>query len=282
MNFPILHLFWNPSRIAFTIPWLEKEIYWYSLFFAIGLFLGYRSALWALLSQKSEEEQALYALWMEKLLIRLVVGITIGARLAHVLFYEPHYYFLHPEEIFMTWKGGLASHGGALGALLASYLFWKNKRIGSLSWEELLDTLTFGACWTAAAIRIGNFFNQEIIGSTTSSPFGIIFGSPMDSISYQGIPHHPVQLYESISASIIGLILLSIIRYKLPYRPGQLAGFSIFMLFTCRFVLEGIKLSQSSLDSSPLLGPLNMGQALTIPFLLYGLFLLVRPYNLRQ
>ncbi|KAM9954321.1 hypothetical protein ACTFIW_003862 [Dictyostelium discoideum] len=85
---------------------------------------------------KINEDYELYALWMEKLLIRLVFGITIGSRLSHVLFYEPHYYFLHSEEIFMIWKGGLASHGGAL---LASYLFWKNNRIGSLSWEELLD-----------------------------------------------------------------------------------------------------------------------------------------------
>lgn len=275
MNALIPTIIWNPSRIAFSIPLLHIEIYWYSIFFAIGLLGAYFITRYFLLLDKSPEDQRILAPWSEKLFFWIFAGILIGARLGHVLFYEPLYFLDHPLEIFMTWKGGLSSHGGICGILLSLYFFWKKNHIPQVSLYETIDCMAIGSAWAATAIRIGNFFNQEIIGIATSSQFGIIFLSPMDYLTDPLLPHHPVQLYEAFVAASLLVIMILLRLFWRPLRAGTLAGIYLTTLFFFRFLLEYIKIPQSAIDGH-LSTHLQMGQILSIPIFIYGLFLIFR------
>ncbi len=275
-------IFWNPTRSIFTIPGTHIEVYWYSLFFALGLLGGYWIGRFVLCSEKSQEEQEQISNWLEKLIFWMFIGILIGARVGHVLFYEPSYYWAHPEEIIMTWKGGLSSHGGIAGLLIACYIFWKKNHIQNISWNNFLDAAAIGSSLTATCIRVGNFFNQEIIGLETSSPFGVIFGSPMELLLHPNQPHHPVQLYEALVSGVLLFFLLFLKKRASQFlASGQLAGIYLVILFTARCILETVKLPQSTFDSHPVAG-MQMGQLLSIPLLMYGCFLILHPYINRK
>lgn len=263
---------WNPSRVAFTIPFIDLQMFWYSIFFALGLIGAYYITSAILLNDHRHhavDEQDMLRDWIDRLVIWVFVGILIGARLGHILFYDFDHFWLNPEEIFMTWKGGLASHGGAIGALLSAFIFWKrNPAPCEVSWKEFLDAAAIGSAWTATSIRIGNFFNQEIIGEPTSLPWGILFEDPMDSPLVREIPCHPVQLYEAI-VSFSLLILLIAVRKKIPKsRAGYITGIYLVILFSFRILLEAFKLPQSSLDTKAL----HMGQILSVPFIILGCY----------
>lgn len=204
----------------------------------------------------------------------IVIGTIVGARLGHVLFYDWSYYSANPMEILMIRKGGLASHGGTLGVILALLLFlrWNKKQFPEFNFVKLVDILVVPTAMTVCFIRIANFFNQEILGNLTTQPWGIIFGHAADGTT--PAPRHPVQLYEAAAylATFIILYLLWRIR-GLSLKPGTLSGFFFIFVFGSRFFIEYWKEPQSIIDSVGL----HMGQYLSIPFILLGVAFLLIP-----
>ena len=197
----------------------------------------------------------------ERLSIYVIVGAVAGARIGHMLFYEPLSDLIRdPLVIFRVWEGGLASHGGIFGIFVSLILF--AKRTG-MRFLQLVDMLVIPACIAACCIRVGNFINQEILGTVTSVPWAVVFGHPADGSL--PTPRHPVQLYEAFAYLMIGFFLLGVKR----------RGATFFMLaFSFRFFIEFIKEKQSVLIGHEAL--LTMGQWLSIPLVLLGLFWLIR------
>ena len=155
---------------------------------------------------------------IDDLLVYVMIGTIVGARLGHVLFYNPGFYLSNPVEILKVWEGGLASHGAAIGNLLALYLFTQKKKIYNYLW--LVDRVVISVALGGSLVRIGNFFNSEIIGAPTDVPWAIVF-KRIDMI-----PRHPSQLYEALAYLIIFFILISIYnRKKANTQPGFLFGF---------------------------------------------------------
>lgn len=200
----------------------------------------------------------------------VVAGTLIGARLGEVFFYDWPRYQYQLLEIFKVWKGGLSSHGGTIGVLIALYLYtlYVRKWIPSLTFLRLIDYVSIPTALVACMIRIGNFINQEILGTPTMLPWGVIFGNPLDGTI--PTPRHPVQLYESFSYLAIFMILLSIWKRKgTTLKPGVISGLLLILIFTSRFFLEFWKSNQESFWGD--LFHLQMGQWLSLPFIVLGI-----------
>ena len=200
-------------------------------------------------------------------LVVLIASTIIGSRLFHLIFYErPAYYLQNPLIIFCTWKGGLASHGAALAIMIGTWYFMKRQKIlARLSFLTVLDLMAAPAAFIGGWIRMGNFFNQEILGTPTNLPWAVAFGHPMDGSS-PFIPRHPVQLYESFGYFFLFACLLYLVqKTKLVWRQGKLVGIFFTAVFIFRFFIE----RQSAILSG---GALTMGQMLSIPFIFLGLF----------
>ncbi|MDP1881006.1 MAG: prolipoprotein diacylglyceryl transferase [Parachlamydiaceae bacterium] len=201
----------------------------------------------------------------------IVIGTLIGARFGEVFFYNWSFYSAHPIEILKTWNGGLASHGGVIGVAISIYFFsiYVKKYIPEFSFMRILDFVAIPSALAAFFIRMGNFVNQEILGTPTLLPWGVIFGNPHQEGAI--IPRHPVQLYEGFSYLIIFVILFSYWKYrKQSDRSGAIVGLLFILIFSARFVLEFWKSTQPS--------PFNLyflqtGQLLSIPFIFIGCFL---------
>jgi len=203
----------------------------------------------------------------------VIAGAIIGARLGHVFLYDWPRYQNHLLDIIKVWEGGLASHGGALGIFLAVLLFLKfnDKKFPELSFIRLLDILAVPTALIGGMIRLGNFVNQEIVGSPTEMPWGVIFPQAGP------LPRHPVQLYEAAAYFAI-YILLQLIwnRREMKLRPGFIAGLFFTLIFTARFFLEFFKERQGLVLDESLL---QTGQLLSLPFIALGLFLIHRSRN---
>jgi phosphatidylglycerol---prolipoprotein diacylglyceryl transferase len=201
-----------------------------------------------------------------------VVFSIIGSRLFHVFFYDWPYYQNHLAEIPLAFDGGLASHGGILGVFFAWFLFYKlaKKKIKGLSLLSVFDVMVLNIGLALGSIRIGNFFNQEILGKPTDSIFGITFGNPMGGLPI--VPRHPVQLYESISYFLICFLLI-VIWKKTKLKPGTYFALGNIFYFSARFICEFFKLEQS--QSMPESSILTMGQIQSIPFILMGIIVAV-------
>jgi phosphatidylglycerol:prolipoprotein diacylglycerol transferase len=240
------------------LPIGPLAIRWYGLLFATGFIIGYR-IIFNIYRKENKPTQDL-----DPLLMYLVIGTVVGARLGHVLFYDPGYYFSHPLEIIKIWKGGLASHGGALGVLLATYLYSRKHPTQPYLW--LLDRLAIPTALASAFIRLGNFFNSEILGTPTTVPWAIVFER------VDNVPRHPVQLYESISYLIIFIILMTLYKKRAEnLRPGMLLGLLLILVFGVRFMLEFIKMHQAAYATEFL----SVGQWLSIPMVIAGVVLVV-------
>jgi prolipoprotein diacylglyceryl transferase len=249
------YFIWSIDPVLFTLGAIN--IRWYGLFFSAGFIFGYYAMRWIYTSEHKDTND------LDRLLWYLIAGTLIGARLIHVLFYEPNYYFEHTLKILTVWEGGLASHGGALGIVISIY-FYQRKSSESILW--LLDRLSIPITFTAFSIRIGNFFNSEILGTPSSVPWAIIF-KKIDSI-----PRHPAQLYEATSYLLIFILLVYFYKNtKLQLKQGALFGSLLFLVFLSRFMIEFVKLKQESYDTAI---SLNTGQLLSIPFMIIGLVLL--------
>ena len=274
-------LFWDPDPVAFYIPYFNHPIAWYALFFVFGFIAGF----WILvpilqrkiieMSPKSISTARSDSItYIDGLTWCIILGTLIGARLGHVFFYEWPRYRANPIEIFKTWEGGLASHGGALGVLIAVYLYYlyKRKQYPSLTFINLLDMLAIPVAFVAVCIRLGNFMNQEILGTATSMPWGIIFGHPVGLASSQK-PLHPVQLYEAFAYLITFAVLVVLWQKKgTSLGPGFLIGLFFTMIFGSRFIIEFWKAHQSLMIDESFL---QTGQYLSIPFIILGVGLIL-------
>lgn len=251
----LLMISWDPSPVAFEI--FSFTIYWYSIFFAIGFLLAAWVVRRLAIPQIFNEEEYDRFVWY------IFLGMLIGARLGHVLFYDFSSYLEHPIEIVMIRNGGLASHGAGAGMFIALWIFCKryNKRI-----LQLVDLLALIAPLAGGFIRIGNFFNQEIVGTPSSLPWAVLFGHPMENIP--PVPVHPVQIYEAL----LYFALFGIGIYLYPMKkPGRLTGVMFLGIFTGRFLLEFVKFQ----DISSLSQTLSTGQLLSIPFIAIAIYLLL-------
>lgn len=233
---------------------------WYGLFFALGFMLGYLIMVQIYRTERRPEEH------LSSLFLYIFVGSLIGARLGHVLFYQPDYYLTRPWEILMIWQGGLASHGGFIGVLIAVYLYLKKYR--DMSFLELGDRLVIASLPAAGLIRIGNLFNSEILGEPTNLPWAIIF------TRVDPIPRHPAMLYEALTYFLaFALLYIAYWKTELIKSPGRIVGAGFVACFTARFLIEFVKEEQVSFEQGMLL---NVGQLLSIPFILIGFVLLYR------
>lgn len=202
----------------------------------------------------------------------MILGTVIGARLGHCLFYEPSYYLSHPIEILKVWNGGLASHGAAIGILISVYLFTKKYKDFNYAW--VLDRVVIVVALAGFFIRIGNFFNSEIIGLPTDLPWAVVFHR------IDALPRHPSMLYESFSYMAIFIYLWS--KYsKWKAETPKFAIFSRFLIlvFSARFLIEFTKENQSLFENGMIL---NMGQLLSIPLILLGIFLYFKSKKLQK
>lgn len=271
-------IYWDPPREAFVIPYIDFAIYWYSLFFALGFLCAYflfireiqSYLLRSNLNYEKNQIKSLAYKFTDKLAWYIFFGMLIGARLGHVIFYEFDYFVHHPLEIFLTRKGGLASHGGAIGVLIALFLFFKYaKKPFQIDWKKVLDLVTIQVALVGAFIRIGNFFNQEILGTKSTMPWAVVFGHPADPfVTY---PCHPVQLYEALFYLLVFICLLSLshsTRYKL--KNGFITGLFFVSVFTFRFFIEFLKMPQEIHQEHFL----QMGQLLSLPFIALGIYFL--------
>ena len=248
------YFYWDVSPLLISFG--NFSIAWYGLLFASGFFFGYQVMRWVY----AREGKSLQSL--ETIFIYMVLGAVIGGRLGHCLFYDPAFYLSNPLEILKIWQGGLASHGGTVGMLIAVCVYTKKTADIGLFW--LLDRITLPVVLGTITIRLGNFFNSEIIGIPTNVPWAVIFAR------VDPIPRHPAQLYEAIVYLLL-LITLFLIYKKQGenVKPGLMIGLLMIVIFGSRFFIEFVKVPQEAYE--PLLG-LNMGQWLSFPFVALGLY----------
>jgi prolipoprotein diacylglyceryltransferase len=349
-------IIWNgsPEILSVHVPIIDKQITlrWYGLLFALG-FLISQQILYYIYKKEGKPESD-----VDKLTLYMVVATIIGARLGHVLFYEPERYLHDPIKILKVWEGGLASHGAAIAILFALWLYARKKKPGQ-NYLQVVDRIVILVALTGALIRLGNFFNSEIIGKPTHSDNGIVFArnvtealkasASIDDVAYvkvdstfndkgyppvkmlvdfnnEGatgeelrhqvervidyrqareqidytsgfspklvrndkdyysalvsmymIPRHPAQLYESISCILLFALLFWIwTRYKENLPPGRLLGIFLIVCFGLRFLFEFLKEPQVDFESTM---TINMGQILSIPLVLAGIFILWLSYQ---
>lgn len=258
---------WDPSPDLFVIPYFEHPLRWYGAFFALGFVLSYYLVIKILRKNFQSQEKATKL--ADALLLYIVFATIIGARLGHVFFYSWPIYQRDPWSILRVWEGGLASHGAAVAIVLSIFFFvWRKKRsFPGLSSVFLLDLICIPSALAGAFIRMGNFFNQELVGTPTSLPWAVVFGHPAHGGPV--LPRHPVQIYESFFYLFTFLFLYVLWKKKI-YHLGRGALFSLFMVlvFSFRFFAEFFKEAQSMLlDENAFL---SMGHYLSIPFVLGG------------
>jgi prolipoprotein diacylglyceryl transferase len=212
----------------------------------------------------------------DQFLVYMVIATIIGARIGHIFFYEnPSWFLLHPFEIFKVWEGGLSSHGAAVAILIAVFLFsrlYLPKFSPKISFLSFMDLIVIPVSFAAVCIRIGNFFNQEILGTPSSFFFAVIFGHAIDGVSL--VPRHPVQIYEAL-AYLITFGVLWVVSLKSLWKKGRLFGLFLLMVFIFRFFIEFVKVEQSVWIQGSFL---TMGQYLSLPFILIGLLSLTFSY----
>ena len=271
MNALQLYIYWNPNLTVFGF------LRWYSLCWLIGLLLAY------LIVRKLYQQQGIKMELFEPLFFYCFVGILAGARLGHCLFYQPDYYlssFTHVVEMLLpihftpdgswhfTGYEGLASHGGTLGLMIALWLYVRKTKVGI--WN-VLDNIAIATPITAFFIRMGNLMNSEIIGKVTDVPWAFIFARVDE------MPRHPGQLYEAIAYALIFFIGWGIYKNH-PKRVGTgfFFGLCLTYIFTARFFIEFTKEIQEAFEATL---PLDMGQLLSLPFIILGTYCMIKGIN---
>ena len=251
---------WNPDPEIFRIG--AFAVRWYGLLF-VGVFVGgFYFLRWQMMRVGWKEQD------VSDFVIPGMLAVIVGSRLGHVVFYEPGYYFGNPVEIIKFWKGGLASHGATVGLIVAGWWFARKK---GMSFTEFGDRFSFSAATGAALVRLGNFFNSEIVGRPTSQTWGVRFptchedrGLPLEQVPLR----HPSQVYEFLMGVAILLILLAVDRKLGEKRPrGLLVSLFLILYFMARFIVEFFKEYQTDLKNQQFL---TMGQYLSIPLFLVG------------
>lgn len=255
-------IIWNADPVLFSLGPLSVR--WYGLMFAVGFLIGY-DIVWRMFRHEGAPEK-----WLGILLLFLVAGCVVGARLGHVFFYEWDYYRQHPSEILMVWEGGLASHGGTIAIMLNLLLFSWFVSKKPASW--IFDKVVIPIALVGAMIRFGNLMNSEIYGGPTTLPWGFIFqrdGNP--------VPSHPTQIYESLCYLLLFAVLMWMYWKKnSEERPWLITGIFFIGIFLPRFLIEYVKNVQVESEHAMIAEyGLNMGQVLSIPFILLGIALVI-------
>ena len=252
---------WNASPEIIHLGFLS--IRWYGLLFAIAFWFGHYFTRKFFTFEKIPVE------YVDPLLIYMVVGTIVGARLGHCLFYEPEIYLADPIRILKVWEGGLASHGAFVGIITGIFLFVRKYKV--LSFLGVLDRIITPISLGCGLIRIGNLFNSEIIGRPATVPWAFVF-ERVDQV-----PRHPTQLYEAIGyLSLFALLYFMYWKPQIRNRTGLLLG--IFLVLSCswRAFVEIFKENQVAFENHL---ALNMGQLLSLPIIAIGAFLIVRAYR---
>ena len=266
------YIIWNPSIEAFSIG--SYSFRWYSLCWLFGLVIAY------FVVRKLYKEQKIKDELFDPLFFYCFFGILIGARLGHCIFYQPDYFltsfkgfvemllpihFLPDGGWKMTGYAGLASHGGTAGLMLALWLYCKRTK---LSLWTVLDNIAIATGTTACFIRLGNLMNSEIIGKASDVSWAFIF-EKVDML-----PRHPSQLYEAIAYALL-FVIMWVLHKKWPQKigTGWYFGFCLTYIFTFRFLIEYTKELQEAFEASL---PIDMGQILSIPFIIIGVYCMIR------
>jgi phosphatidylglycerol---prolipoprotein diacylglyceryl transferase len=258
------YITWNPNPVIVDLGVLAPR--WYGLLFASGFLIGLFIVRKMFEAEKAPEE------WLDKAFVYVVVGAVVGARLGHVFFYDWDYYSQNLSEIPMIWRGGLASHGGAIGIILSLWIFSRRVSKKSILW--ILDKVVVPTALAGMFIRLGNLMNSEIVGTPTEVSWGFIF---VRLDGPDGPARHPVQLYEAISYLFSFFILFyTYWKTKLREKPGFMFGLFLVLIFGFRFIWEYFKRSQGGLETA-FDNALTTGQILSIPAVLVGLYFVLRP-----
>jgi len=239
---------------------------WYGLMFAIGFLVGYEIVARMFKHEGAPER------WLGILLIYVVIATIVGARLGHVFFYEWDVYRADPIKILYIWEGGLASHGGTVAIIIAVILFSVFVTKKSPLWT--FDRLVIAIALVGGLIRLGNLFNSEIFGTATDLPWGFMFVRSREWHElYEGQAVHPTQIYEALCYfALFGLLMWMYWKKNAEERPGLILGVFFIGIFLPRFLIEFIKNDQVAREATM---TLNIGQQLSIPFILLGVFLVV-------
>lgn len=250
------------------VPWdVNPEIFrigsfavrWYGLLFASSFLFGY------IIMQRIFKNEGLGEASLDRVTIYMAIGVIAGARLGHCLFYEPEYYLSNPLEIIKVWHGGLASHGAAIGILIALWLFVRKEK-KEYAW--ILDRVAIVVALSGFFIRMGNLMNSEIYGVETTLPWGFVFMR-----NGENAPKHPTQIYEGLAYLMIFILLFSIYWKKRGgHIQGLLISLAMILIFVARFFIEFVKEDQVGFEAGM---TLNMGQWLSIPFILLGIAALI-------
>ena len=274
---------WVPKLEAFNI--FGYSVRWYSLCWLVGILFAYLIVQKLYKQQKIEDEK------FDPLLFYCFIGILIGARLGHCLFYEPDYYltsFTHFIEMILPirllpdgWKFegylGLASHGGTIGLFVALVFYVRKTGINFL---RVLDNIAIATPMTACMIRLGNLMNSEIIGTPTDVPWAFIFHTYDAMVDGMLVPRHPAQLYEAIAYFVIFIIGAVIyMKHREKVGTGFFFGFCLATIVTFRFFVEFLKKEQVDFEQGMLL---DMGQILSIPFVIIGIYCMIGSPLLRR
>lgn len=256
----LAYINWNIDPEIFSLGPLSVR--YYGLMWATAFYLGY------IVFNKFVKKELLPEGFLDSLTMYMIIGTVLGARLGHCLFYEPAYYLSHPLEMLYIWQGGLASHGAAIGILIALYLFARKQKVPMI---YVVDRVVITVALGGAFIRLGNLMNSEIYGVETSLPWGFIFAR-----NNEIFPKHPTQLYEALSYFLIFFILYFYYRkHEGKTNTGFIFGVFLIMLFCARFLIEYVKEPQVEFEKAM---ALNMGQWLSVPFILAGVFFVVYSY----
>jgi prolipoprotein diacylglyceryl transferase len=293
------YITWNVDPVLIHLGSLE--IRWYGLLWALGFLVGYFVMRRMYRREKMTDDS------MDKLLIYMLVFTVIGARIGHCLFYEPEFYLSHPLKMLAVWEGGLASHGGAIGILIGLWIYVRNYNKSPKKKDEkqrityiwILDRIVVAVCLVGALIRVGNVMNHEIYGTPTSLPWGFVFLRGAEQFcgtfdNYtacnawdapcppsQWLPCHPTGLYEAFFCLVaMGILLWMYYKRDLGNRqPGLMFGTFLLIIFGSRILIEFLKNVQVDFERDMVF---DMGQWLSIPFVLVGIGMIVWSFVRRK
>lgn len=254
-----LFINWNPSPEIFTIPGIDWPVRWYGLTWAFA-FIGCHFFMNRIFkAEKRTDEQ------LDSLTLYIVIGTVLGARLGHCFFYDFDYYSTHLIDVLKIYEGGLASHGGAIGIIVAMWLYCRKTKE---SWLWLFDRLVVVVPFASLLIRFGNLMNSEIVGRQTDMPWAFVFHQ-LDEL-----PRHPTQLYEALYYTVLFIIMYWLWNNKRKvFGPGFMFGLFCVLMFAFRFMMEFLKENQENFENAL---PINMGQILSVPFILIGVFMVMK------
>ncbi len=246
---------WNVNPEIFSLG--PIHVRYYGLLFAMGFMLGFY------IIERMFKSEGIQQEWLDKLFMYVVIATIVGARLGHVFFYGWEHYSQHPGDIIKIWEGGLASHGGAMGILIALYYYSKKVTKRSMLWT--LDRLVVPVALAAVFIRLGNLMNSEIYGHATDLPWGFVFEQRGETVA-----KHPTQLYEALCYLITFItVFFTYWKTKAKEKQGLIFGIFLIGIFGSRFFIEYVKEVQEIWEQDM---TLKMGQWLSVPFVLAGIY----------